>query len=217
MSLENEYNPSIEAETLRAELLEGKKYVFERPLLIITATIALLNLPDKSFAPFIPLTTISLLMFNLWFTVNRLKSISRISAYIQIELEEKLYKPWLGWESSLRHYRKWMKLNKKTLKNILEKNIDEESIPDALGFYPTIYLMHIIMVIFSLYSSIWLIKSYPEFNSKFSNVISMLLFIPFCVISYHWRPSVLRNSIEEYRVIWIEIYKNLQLSGIKNK
>ena len=48
MALE-EYSPAIEFQTLRNELLQGKKYVFERPLLIITATFAILNLIDKAY------------------------------------------------------------------------------------------------------------------------------------------------------------------------
>jgi hypothetical protein len=44
-----------------------------------------------------------LLVFNFWFTINRLGSAARIVAYIQVVLEAG--RPWRGWETSLRSYR----------------------------------------------------------------------------------------------------------------
>ncbi|MCD4655939.1 MAG: hypothetical protein K8S87_00195 [Planctomycetes bacterium] len=87
------YSPADEYSTLRCEIIQGKKYVFERPLLIFTLSIAALNFMDKSLVAYLPAMAIGFIMFNLWFTVNRSKSTARIVAYIQIELEEKAWIP----------------------------------------------------------------------------------------------------------------------------
>lgn len=76
-----------EYQTLRQELLESKRYVFERPLLIGAAGIAALGAFREIQAAVVPLVMVGLLLFNLWFTVNRLRSASRIVAYIQLQLE----------------------------------------------------------------------------------------------------------------------------------
>ena len=107
----DEYNPSDEFKALRDELLQGQKYVFERPLLIITVSIAILNFIEEPYVTLLPPIVIGLLTFNLWFTVNRMRSLARIAAYIQLEIEEKAYRPWLGWETCLRYYRKWTRLD----------------------------------------------------------------------------------------------------------
>lgn len=64
--------------TLRNELLQNKQYVFERPLLIITAAgVAAIQLSDEPSVLLLPVLLIILLLINLWFTVNRLKSIAQ--------------------------------------------------------------------------------------------------------------------------------------------
>ena len=73
---EPRYPEEKEYETLRAELLDGKKYVFERPILIITAALASVQLLEKGQAIYLTPIVIWLLSFNLWFTVNRIGSIA---------------------------------------------------------------------------------------------------------------------------------------------
>jgi hypothetical protein len=90
---------------LRNELLQNKQYVFERPLLIITAAgVAAVQLSDAPSVLLLPVLLIVLLLINLWFTVNRLKSIARIAAYIAVVLES-APKAWIGWEGALRKHR----------------------------------------------------------------------------------------------------------------
>jgi hypothetical protein len=71
--------------SLREELLQYRRYIFERPLLIVGAGIAL-SRADTSLVVMPPLVAV-LLTFNFWFTVNRLRSSARIVAYIQSALE----------------------------------------------------------------------------------------------------------------------------------
>jgi len=125
---EPRYNPDLEYETLRNELLQGKKYVFERPILIITGSFAIVQFIDKQYALYFPLVIIGLLFFNLWFTINGIDSMARIVGYIQLVLEDKDVK-WHGWETSLRNYRKWLKGNDFQNKKI---DINETVIYDNL-------------------------------------------------------------------------------------
>jgi hypothetical protein len=91
---------------LRTELETNKKFVFERPLLIIgTGMAALGTLYDVKAILLGPIPFLTILYFNLWFTENRLKSSARIVAYLQLVHETKqLVTP--GWESALRAYRR---------------------------------------------------------------------------------------------------------------
>ncbi|NQU39690.1 MAG: hypothetical protein HQ523_07035 [Lentisphaerae bacterium] len=68
--MSTEYSPAAEYNSLRSELLQGKRYVFERRLLIVTLSLAGLNLIDKAYVAYLPPMAIGLLMFNLWFTVS---------------------------------------------------------------------------------------------------------------------------------------------------
>ena len=133
------YSEDNEYETLRSELLEGKKYVFERPILIITAALASIQLLDNEQIIYLPPVVIWLLSFNLWFSVNRMGSIARIAAYIQLVLENE-QSTWYGWETSLRKYRKWLKEKNLNVKKI---KINDDSVYDSLGYFPVIFHVHL--------------------------------------------------------------------------
>jgi hypothetical protein len=92
-----------EYKVLRQELEMNRKFVFERPLLVVGATLA------GALSPRIGLLTIpflGVLLFNLWFTYNRLWSSARIVAYIQL-VHEGISKEfeWIGWERALMKFR----------------------------------------------------------------------------------------------------------------
>jgi hypothetical protein len=57
---EPRFTPEKEFETLRNELLQGKRYVFERPILIITASLAFIQFVDKQYAIYFPAIVIGL-------------------------------------------------------------------------------------------------------------------------------------------------------------
>jgi len=194
-----------EYKTLRDEILQGKKWVFERPLLIITISIALVKYLEDPFLFFLPILIIGVMFFNLWFTVNRLKSIARIVAYIQLvhENDNHLYR-WIGWESSLRYWRKWIKGNEKKIHNIVEKNLDKDTIPDAIGYYPVIYFMHIGIVILVFVSTLFYTLSRPSFIQIVSFVVCAGFIAKFYQYTKAAHPRKLGNAIEESRIIWMQ-------------
>jgi hypothetical protein len=184
-----EYSPADEYNSLRNELLQGKKYVFERPLLIITLSFAGLNFMDKAYVAYLPPMAIGLLMFNLWFTVNRMRSIARIVAYIQIELEEKLWRPWLGWETCLRHYRMWGKEHRDDQQELVESWIDRNAVPDAIGYYPTIFIMHVAVVLLLLIGSLLALLNNPSTHAFILFALTFLTVIWFSLSALKWRPN----------------------------
>jgi hypothetical protein len=201
---EPRYKPELEFEALRNELLQGKRYVFERPILIITVSIAFIQFIDRQFAVYFPIIIIGLLSFNLWFTVNRMGSIARIVAYIQLILEDKSSK-WFGWETSLRHYRKWSKLNKNAADKI---KIDDESVYDNLGYYPTIYYLHIIVtIVVFLVLTIYTVY-HPESKNIIINIITLAILILFIIYAIRKSPKKIKPQIEKNRQIWKMVFND---------
>lgn len=198
------YNAEKEYETLRNELLQSKQYVFERPILIITGSIAFIQFIDKQYAIYFPLIIIGLLSFNLWFTVNRMISMARIIAYIQLVLENKECK-WFGWETSLRNYRKWLHLNQKSVDQI---KIEDEAVYDNLGYYPTIFYMHIIVTI--LVFLILVIFSINHFESQniSLSLLTLGLLVLFIVYAIKKRPNKIKPQIEKNRQIWKMVFND---------
>ena len=205
MCSNNKITYQDEYQTLREEILQGKKYVFERPLLIVTISVAVIQFIDKPFMVYVPILLIPLLAFNLWFTVNRIKSIARIVAYIQLVLEENNHIVWRGWETSLRLYRKWTKLNKDEIDKIIKNNIDQDAAPDAMGYYPVIFYLHIGIVLLTAIFSV--IHSFG--NSITKNIVSTCftcaLAAIFMIFSFSCRPKKIESGIEGNRVIWEKV------------
>jgi uncharacterized membrane protein len=156
-----------EYETLRHELNENKKYIFERPLVIITAAFVLFGYAsDSDFIMLFPPVIIYLLLFNLKFTSNRLDSSARIVAYIRLFIEER-NKESFQWESFLSKYR--------------EPNEGEEK---GLRYYPTIYWFHIISALLFLFLEVLLYFENPvKFNEiwSFSSMITSIS-VTLCLI-----------------------------------
>ena len=201
---EPRYTPEKEYETLRAELLDGKKYVFERPILIITAALASVQLVEKDHAIYLAPIVVWLLAFNLWFTVNRMGSIARIVAYTQLILEDKA-SPWFGWETSLRKYRKWLKSNKLKVQSV---PITQEAVYDSLGYYPVIFSVHVatnwlIAILSIVYAFIapsrrgWVVAA--------TVAVSVVVFTVYAIKS---RPREIRPQIEQNRKIWSDVFAN---------
>jgi hypothetical protein len=197
-----------EYNTLRAELLENKKYVFERPLLIITAAgIASLQLSNTVSAMWLPFLLITLLLINLWFTVNRLQSIARIAAYINVVLESYPEK-WKGWETALRLHRKWHKAHDSdTQKDLIEPHIDKSAIPDAMMFYPPLFLLHVATVVVTLAVAIQSTPHYPLTKESIVSLLSTVglacVFAVYCLGKFH--PKKMTDLIERQRAIWIVV------------
>jgi hypothetical protein len=190
-----------EYDTLRNELLEAKRHVFERPLVIAALAAAGLQFLDKPFALVLPSVVALLTIFNFWFTLNRVQSANRIVAYIQLVLEPAAKLQWIGWESSLRKYRRWLKANPDA-RTFIDAQLDHTAVPDALMYYPALYYFHFALMISVLLASGGLLIQQPSWWR-------FVFFLPTLLVAgrslkyfTRWTPNRLRASIERNRVIW---------------
>jgi hypothetical protein len=205
------FSKTEEYKSLRDELRESKRYVFERPLLAITAILAAAQFVDKHQLAFLPFVAISILTFNFWFTVNRLRSTSRIVAYIQVVLESRNQEDWVGWENFLRHQRMWLKMTKKEdVEKIIRENLDERAVPDALFYYPAIFNFHIVIVLISCLISVAFANNEPNITNLIALAATILIAVYFLTSSIRSRPSKMKSSIEEYRIISLQVLKYIK-------
>jgi hypothetical protein len=209
------FDPAQEYQTLRTELETGKRYVFERPLLILTVFVAALNLTKTPYIWFLPAGLVALLTFNFWFTGNRLLSMSRIIAYLQLELEERKLGNWVGWETCLRWYRKWHYRLKVPVEEIVDPKIDEEAVPDALMYYPPIYMLHVGLVLLAVLGSVINAAMNYEPLPIIGAIITVVISIPFIKTAFRDKPYNMRRLIERNRVIWAEVFELMQRNGVK--
>lgn len=184
---------------------------------------ALFTAQSMQFGVALPALLAGLLLFNFWFTVNRLRSSARIIAYIHVVLEGGTV--WRGWETSLRAYRIWtkyypnkdpkfIKLNSRktkkamkkkarvALEQFVEKELDQKAVPDALMFYPPIYQIHIAFVVLCLITGFILIINDPNTINIVSAVVLVLLVGIFARYCWKFRPGKMRSLIERSVVIW---------------
>ncbi len=143
-------------------------------------------------------------LFNFWFTINRLSSAARIVAYIQVVLEDKSCGTWLGWETSLRMYRKWQNEKRKNneLEALIDDEIDGEALPDTLLYYKPIYYFHVCMVfsgVIAAYVVVMLFASKMHISLCALTVIVALVSIWYFISN---RPTKVRRLIERNKVIW---------------
>ncbi len=198
-----------EHQSLRNELSENKKYIFERPLIIITsAAVAAFQFSSKPVIVILPLLFIVMIWVNLSFTVNRLKSNARIAAYIEVALENSDSK-WIGWESSLRRYRLWMKENKKEKSGPdidSEEFKDELMVPDANMFYKLVFLLHILPTVLVLLISGYSCFMIGNLNQLVATFVTILTGLVFLIYSLtHYQSGKMNGLIEERRVIWKKV------------
>ena len=161
------------------------------------------------------LVSVSLILFNFWFTVNHLMSAARIIAYIQLELESRKDGAWVGWESCLRYYRKWLKLDPVGAKKIVDAEMDKDAIPDAMLHYPPIYYLHIALM---FAATIWAITvtviSFSPVNFLCS-ICAAILSAIFSLESLKYKPSIISSLVERNRVIWQHVFEQMQEQGAK--
>lgn len=211
----SDMGPADEYKSLRDELTISRKYVFERPLLILALVAASSRIIDTEYVPLLLVVVAALLLFNFWFTINRLTSCSRISAYIQVELEERSHGRWIGWETCLREYRRWLKIKGNQAEEIISKALDKEAVPDALMYYPPIYMLHIGLMALTMFAAAFL--AFRQ-QSRLSVVSALLVFgtgVWFAKHLYRARPERMRSLIERNRVIWTLVFEELQKTDKK--
>jgi hypothetical protein len=199
-----------EYSTLRDEILQNKKYIFERPLLIITAAgIASVRLSGEPSLAFLPLLLVIVLLSNLWFTVNRLQSNARIIAYITVVLEPTGDVAWIGWENALRRYRIWKKKNRPDKQAEQRRKYENAcAIPDAMAFYPALWLLHVATVVVALGSSGASLISHLETLpvTVFSVTLAIaLVFAVYCLGPD--RPKNMRSLLEIQRATWKAVFE----------
>ena len=186
---------------LRAELESNKKFVFERPLIIIATGMAILGALYDAKAIFLaPIPFLALLYFNLWFTQNRLKSSARIVAYLQLVHETRQLKT-PGWESALRNYRK----TKIALDNDKLK-VDTDY--DNLSFYSPIFHFHVWLgafvaaaMNFGALATHWESIN-PIYISLF--ILNFGSIVAYIVAAFKFPLNEIHSAIERDRLRWTE-------------
>jgi hypothetical protein len=200
MSGDDGLKASQEYDSLREELNQSKKYVFERPLVIVGVGVALITTVSGQYGPPLAAVMTGLLLFNFVFTVNRLMSSARIVAYIQVVLEGDA--KWRGWETSLREYRIWLNDNPEAKKRIVERELNQKAVPDALMYFPMIYNIHIALVFLCLVAAVLLTLR----QASGINIVATVLIVPLVILFFRycmrWKPSTMRSLIERNIVIW---------------
>ncbi len=205
---------------LRQEHENNRKFVFERPLVIVGGTIATgFAFAEKGILGLLPLPFLLILWFNLWFTHNRLQSSSRIVAYIQLIHETNQNVPWIGWENALREYRNWIHREEKYHKSL---SIDDIKQSDNMTFYKPIFYFHLINGI--IFTIIFLMQSEQikrlsesrvQLGDIFYLTINIIALIIFILGFIPYAPKKLKNETERKRHIWKDILK-LPQSNKKN-
>lgn len=223
-----------EYKSLQGEHQKNRGYIFERPVLIIgVVTFAaqfliqyqstvnvLANLSENGQGiltlPIIKLimvlALIFILIFNLAFISERIKSDARIVAYIQLFHEGALVPYWVGWETSLIYYRRWMKKYSKNMKEILKDKTDTNNVYHIGWFYPKIYIFHAIFIIgLSYLFLIWFNEVYPINQYSVYFLIPIGLFITIYFIWSktwnQWHNSNHNDLVEVQRAIWICVFE----------
>ncbi|HVR08823.1 MAG TPA: hypothetical protein VMW75_12310 [Thermoanaerobaculia bacterium] len=204
--------PRDEYQSLRSELADSKRYVFERPLLIAAGGLTAVGAfkVDTEYVAVVPIVIVGLLVFNLWFTANRLVSAGRIIAYIQLQLEAPRVAPWQGWETSLREYRKWIK--RPQARETVDHELDREAVPDGFLYYPAIYKLHLGIAALAVVSSGWFAFGSSHFVPNVCAIGTLLLAMAFGVSATRRRPGKLATTIERNRVIWLHVLKEMPVN-----
>ena len=177
-----------EYESLRLELNDNKKFIFERPLVIASACMLFFyNLSGTPFVVCVPPVAIFLLAYNLSFTGNRLNSNARIIAYIMYSIEANKVDS-CKWETFLFNFRKYAK----------------ECEKKYLRIYPNIYLFHtVFFVLFLILEGTMCIYTYNDFFPKEAipelkqhlNVFNAIAFSVFTIVAFGYSLYVsIRNS-----------------------
>lgn len=203
-----------EYQHLRDEIDSNKRFVFERPLLIV-GIIVTADFATGGLGIAGGLFTIVALAFNLWFTKNRLESSARIIAYIQLRHEENCPYPGTGWETALRLYRAYKSPNPPTREEIGEIKFTAPG-KDSLRFYGSIVYLHVFILLGTLVISFFqdaIVSLASHFGVEAAvdrqiilAAIGSALAIVLGVLLWQLRPQKIRSGIENERQIWISVF-----------
>jgi hypothetical protein len=90
-------------------------------------------------------------------------------------------------------------------------------VPDAIGYYPKFYFMHVGIVLLLLIGSLWALISKVGLETFILFAITLLAVFWFCMSAIRWRPNRCKNMIEEDRIRWDLVFEDLASSGIKRR
>lgn len=194
---------------LRAEMEANRKYIFERPFVILAGAFAaattLTGLVDTAALP--ALVTV-LLSFNLWFTFNRLQSTSRIVAYLQYVHTPERSNLWIGWEAALRKYRMTPQQPESS-----SDVFDQESEERESRFYGPILAFHMVSAIcITVFVVLRLLNelipcSSPSIIQWFLIGIDCGALIGLCILAIIYRPSRVRSAIDLSWKRWVVVHQ----------
>ena|SRR5260370_5149930 len=200
---------------LRQEHEANRKFVFERPLIIVAGTLAAaLGLSEKGILGLLPIPFLSVLAFNLWFTFNRIESSARIVAYLSLVHEgPSPVLHWVGWENALRAYRQWLfRVRAGDEERPSQTSIDQF---DSMRFYGPIYLFHLVLglivtallVTQSMALRALLAGTYKPVDalSVWASVVSAVVY---CLLFVRFRPAKISHKIELNRRIWLLVFRS---------
>ena len=201
LSIDAEYN------SLRGELAQSRRYVFERPLLIIAAAVGVMTIYTGSFAhAVLPALTAALLLFNLWFTVNRMRSAARIVAYIRLVLEPGSTLPWIGWESSLALYR--ARKHSAPIAAAAHPVNDEPT--DLLMYYGPIFWLHLLLIAVSGAATILLAFATPNSINLGAALVTMIAIGISVFFALRWSPASMHGEIDEKERVWRHVLHDVK-------
>jgi hypothetical protein len=203
---------SDEYKFLRQEHEANRKLVFERPILIVAATLAAAFGTAERGSLGLTVPFLSVLVFNLWFTFNRLESSARIVAYIQLIHEGDAKLPWIGWENAVRRYRRWLfDVERGAAKSPTTDGEVRQF--DSMAFYGPIFSFHVILGIIvtgvlvarsDALHRFGLGTSDPGDIWKLFGVVGAVLM--FVVFAARFRPGKVRHLTEWKRRAWMEVF-----------
>jgi len=204
-----------EYRSLRTEMTDNRKFIFERPLVISSALVILFSTGyNANYICILAALTLFMLGFNLWFTFNRLNSNTRILGYFMVVHEGKGKASWIGWENALIKYRVFIGSKNPIIESILKK-YDKIKEVDANRFYTPIYYFHLFIgiAVFSASSVMTLSRHYSEIYQKtigspflwvmILNIIAVTIFIGWSLIKYY--PNKFKNKIQIEKELWENI------------
>ena len=199
---------------LRQELNVNRRFVFERPIVIAGVGLAgYAGLSDKLDLRLLPVPILALLLFNLWFTYNRLLSNARIISYIQLvhDPNPRSSQSWVGWKTALDCYRTWFANNSDAW-----RECQKECSPrrDSMGFYTPIFWFHVsIGTIFCAFVVLSRLGSVGG-NALHDVVIvaDMISFVIYLILAFCLWPSRVKSSVEVSRCIWEKVFENEGIS-----
>jgi small-conductance mechanosensitive channel len=201
----------LEYNALRQEMQDNKKFVFERPFIIIGGIgLAALQLQHSTFIWLLPSFFVFLLCLNLAFTANRLLSNARISGYLSAIVEPSVI--WVGWENALRLYRAWSNAKTPLRKSLeSEEYNDKRAQSDRMLFFFPLLMLHVVPAVFAIISFGWAYSN-AEKGEQVIQTITLWLTLASAVyflflVLWKFLPYKMSARLEIERSIWLAVHK----------